>query len=525
MEMAFDAAPDDDTRLHEFSLPKKVEAFKRLGTVWAAHLSTYELTLVAWLMSNTLCRGKRSGTYSYPQLMGGVPNHREGGMWTGGLRISERKLRNVIEALRVKGLIETALTERGTRFTVMLEWSPETGKAEESNVVPLNLQRPRRRAGRTPVQQRQATAEEAVGEWDGALADDEAAARGAGGERHRVPGVRGTPCPPSIEKPTKQETYKGTTVATAAEAYGPRTVLPEIRKRNRSAASVQTSSGFVPETSSPSPRCAAPPPATPGLPPGDERHRSDLAKLHPEARRAAILSRADPFAWEATWAAAWAETYEAAGCLGWSKKAGGMLRMRVKNSWPSNRMPEVHAMLEFTVRNWDTIVRSRHLSWMTKSVPPERPDIEFVGKFFARFHEAYASKAELEWLGMQDGTKQAVHALVKRTGMTREMALAHVLAKARESADLVEARKLAAQAKRDREMQILAADRAERATRFTPENPHPRAHENKRPPTKLADKPIWETKISTPKFGEAEPDFVEAEWSVPHLPAVDPNSW
>lgn len=80
--------PNEGARLHEFTLPQKLQAFTTLMTEWAPHLSASEVVFIGWLLANTVNRGKRSGAYSLPQLVNGVPNHRDGGMWTAGTGLS-----------------------------------------------------------------------------------------------------------------------------------------------------------------------------------------------------------------------------------------------------------------------------------------------------------------------------------------------------------------------------------------------------------------------------------------------------
>ncbi|PXW51827.1 hypothetical protein BY998_13226 [Methylobacterium sp. B4] len=107
--------PYDGARPHEFTLPQKLDVFATLATVWAPHLSPSEFVLVAWLLGNCIPRGKRSGVYSIPQLVDGVPNHREGGMWTAGTGLSEKTVRRTVASCLDKGIIHTARRRAAAR--------------------------------------------------------------------------------------------------------------------------------------------------------------------------------------------------------------------------------------------------------------------------------------------------------------------------------------------------------------------------------------------------------------------------
>ncbi|ACL60241.1 hypothetical protein [Methylobacterium nodulans] len=483
METAHGASPNDGVRLHEFTRSEKNEIQARLFTEWAAHLSTAETTLIGWLLANTVARGHRSGTYSLNQLINGVPKRDGSGMWTAGTGMSLNTIRRAIEAARSRGLIHTSQCERGTIFTVVLTWNPKTGKAEESNVVALNLPRARR-ANLTVVPNEQTAPDADAGEWGVPNSDK-------GGCLNLIEGgIRFGH--PSIEKPTNQETISR---EDPAPPCGPRSLLPEVRKRTRPVPA-QTPSVSVPETVQPSPRCAAPPPTA--------QAAIDRAAEARKARLAAARKRVDTHAWRTTWEAAYSECYPARTIAMWTDRETGILKKAVNRHWPANRLSEVHNFLDWVVRNWDPI-RKAKLGWMEKDPPPSQPQIGFVARLFPKFHEAYSDQAELKWRGTLPGTKQKVIALMRDKGLTEEVAFRQVLARQEAERNEERMRKLAAQAKRDREVAMLAAATARRETRFTKENPHPRAHENKPKPVEMVPgEPDWENGFKLPEFDESK---------------------
>ncbi|WP_342154596.1 hypothetical protein [Methylorubrum sp. SB2] len=462
--------PNEGVRLHEFTLPEKQQAFVTLMTVWAPHMSASEVVFIGWLLANTVSRGKRSGAYSLPQLINGVPNHRDGGMWTAGTGLSEPTVRRTIASCTAKGLIHTCRDPRGTRFTVVLTWNPATGQAEESNVVTLNLPRSRRNASAQPAADMQADVPE---EWDA-----------PGGDQNDQEGVINLitgACQndhSSIGKPTNQDTIQGEDCDAVASRP---VVLPEVRIRKRPTAPGTSlnlpRSGFGKVDASP--RCAAPPPAEPAR--FEPRtNLADAIKAAGEARKARLAEarkRIDVRAYATTWLGAWGDTYLGTPCPGWSEKVGGMLKKSLKAYWLKGHEHRVHDFLEWSVRNWDVILAAK-LSWMRQSPPPALPCIEFVARFLRNFQEAWGEQEELKFRGTEPGQKQAAFALAKREGITIDVALARVIARDASEKTMREVNEVAARANRDKRIAKLAADRVAGATRFTRENPHPRAHEN-----------------------------------------------
>lgn len=453
-----------------FTPGQRRQALIKLMTVWAPYLSASEVVLVGWLLANTVCRDRPFGFYSLPQLVNGVPNHRDGGMWTAGTGLSEPTVRRTIASCIAKGLIHTCRDPRGTRFTVELSWKPAAGLAADSNVVTLNIPRSRRNASVQPAAHMQADVSD---EWDA-----------PGGNQNDQEGVINLITGafqndhPSIGKPTNQDTIQGED----CDAVASRPVaLPEVRIRKRPTAPGTSlnlpRSGFGKVDASP--RCAAPPPAEPAR--FEPRTNvADAIKAAGEARKARLAEarkRIDVRAYATTWLGAWGDTYPGTPCPGWSEKVGGMLKKSLKAYWLKGQEHRVHDFLDWSVRNWDVILAAK-LAWMRQSAPPALPCIEFVARFLRNFQEAWGEQEELKFRGTQPGQKQAAYALAKREGITIDVALARVIAREASEKTLREVNEVAARASRDKRIAKLAADRAAGATRFTRENPHPRAHEN-----------------------------------------------
>ena len=193
-------------------------------------------------------------------------------------------------------------------------------------------------------------------------------------------------------------------------------------------------------------------------------------------RLQAMRQRKDAHAYEATWSAAWGETYPGRPCVAWTKKSAGMLKKAV-GRWPEKALGTVHAFLDWTVRNWDAI-RLEKLARL-KTPSPTQPDIEFVARFVSSFQEAWADKEELRWRGTLPGTRQSVLFLMRSKGVSEDVAIAQVIADQKSMAERARLETILMETRRNRHIAEIASENARRATRFTAENPHPRAHENK----------------------------------------------
>ena len=220
---------------------------------------------------------------------------------------------------------------------------------------------------------------------------------------------------------------------------------------------------------------------------------SDLrAKRVAEARK-----KLDVRSFEVTWDAACVEAYPGQPIAAWTVKQAGMLKRTLKASWPKRHEGQVHDFLHWAVVNWDVILGAK-LGWMQKSAPPSKPCIEFVARFLRNFQEAWADKEELRWRGTQDGVKQEAMALAKRERITIEVATARVIAMRASMRDREAIARMTAKTARDARLAMLAADRS-RATRFTKENPHPRAHERVHEAPVLAPGEVdWAALAATP---------------------------
>ncbi|TFZ61116.1 hypothetical protein E4V01_00440 [Methylorubrum sp. Q1] len=445
---------------YDFKYPEQVEITRRLGLVWMRHLSASEFKIVHWLICNTVLRGHRSGEYSQVQICSGVRS-RNGGMWAEGTGLSERIVRDAVKSLRDMGLLHTEPGEWSTRFTVITTWSPETGQAEESNVVALNLPRARR-AQTQPTVHMQAAED---GEWDAG-----APAEFAGDDRQNLPVGGGRICPPS-NRPSSNPSPTNEEPDTTASR--PVATIAGIRIRRRPSGAVASPvpvlarSGFGKVEASP--RCAAPPPAETVE---EAIHRVQGDRV---ARLQALRQRKDAHAFERTWAAAWADAYEGRPCVAWTKKSAGMLKKAVAR-WPEKALGSVHDFLDWSVRNWDAIRLTKLARLKTPS--PTQPDIEFLARFISSFQEAWADKEELRWRGTLPGTRQSVLFLMRSKGVSEDVALAQVIAAQRNDAERTKLEKIRADTQRDRRVAEIAADNARRAKRFTAANPHPRAAEN-----------------------------------------------
>jgi hypothetical protein len=71
-------------REDSFTATRKLDLYQRIFLDWSSVLKPSEIVVVGWLISNTVWRGRRSGSYSLTQLTNGIPKRDGTGVWARG---------------------------------------------------------------------------------------------------------------------------------------------------------------------------------------------------------------------------------------------------------------------------------------------------------------------------------------------------------------------------------------------------------------------------------------------------------
>ncbi|QXQ08245.1 hypothetical protein KX816_09915 [Sphingosinicellaceae bacterium] len=413
-----------------FSFGEKCALRNLVLREWRPHLSPEQHHLVTYFFDASIEWGRVCLEATFGQMTDGI---RAATQWVlPPVMVKRTQFYEITAALKARGvlLIESVL-RKFTRFTINLHWSP----AEGVPTMALVLSKARRAAMEAP-------SEDLFANEMGTLSGSRTT------EANRLSATRTTVVP-------NADTYKHTTKHTeeskkennlrpsASEAV----VHPFIRKRERPTP-ISSSEAKTQGTS-----CIRP--ATEPAPERTAREAVLAVQASDTERRNAAAAKAktlDTFtAYQATWRAAWAESYDTA-VPTWTQHEGHMLRAVLKARLHGN-IPARHDFLDFVTRNWRAILATK-FAWMTKGAPPTLPTVQFLcaGKFVTVFLDAYAERSQFEAAAMQGGDMVELKRLLAQ-GLTRDAAMVKI----------GERRALSVQRTKDTETKVLNADMIHRA--------------------------------------------------------------
>lgn len=364
-------------------------ATTRLALEWTSYLDCYEVTLLQWLMANTLGRGRPGGNYSLDQMTDGIPKADGSGMWCNGTNISRRQLIRTIKSLVGKGLLSQVRTGRGSDLAVNLYWRPPTCvDAEDANVIkfPLSKRLKNRRPAKNPSL---ATRLKSVENNTSNVANEpEMCPIGTGRSAQQAhlmcqtdtlpkdittkdltANVRGKP--PLPADPHREEDSQQENLPPTDHPADPREAVAQVRSRR------QTSS------------------ASPTVQP--------VAKF-PD----------NPFGYERAWVAACLESFPAVKILSWTKRDAWKLKS-ISKKFPAGTFVE---FLTWVVTNWSRVTYE-HCKWIKDR--PETPDLGFLLKWHSHIVPVWQYRDQLAWIRDQKGSARQIAQLMA-SGMTFEQA-------------------------------------------------------------------------------------------------------
>jgi hypothetical protein len=411
------------------SATQKLNAFGTLFCVWREHLTESETMLLGWLIANTINRGKTHGFYYTDQILNGIDKDDGSGRWTGGVGFKRSTLFTVVKSLKEKGVLFAEARRAGILYAVNLQWM---SSEEETNVVKFPA-KPRTAPKRAALwvdneQEEQSNIwTEQSNSWTHSIRDH-------------------------LLEETKGRKNSGDFAPEAPPSENLENQKPEISLPSR-------------QTNTPSP---APSPVS-------LRDKiADLTAQSPKSDK--------PLSYEATWAHALKEAFPATPAVQWTRKEHGMVKAKFSKWHAVHGKPQ--EFLQWSVLNWRMICE-RKLRWMTKSRPPECPDIQFLVNFMKHFLDGWLDREHLQWTGTLKGTDKEIQTLVNG-GMSFEAATLEV-ANTRAVALMREKNEKAlGDAQRLYRMADLAKKQAQqaalRAPRFTPkEEPLPEYPDTDKP--------------------------------------------
>lgn len=197
---------------------------------------------------------------------------------------------------------------------------------------------------------------------------------------------------------------------------------------------------------------------------------------------------------EAVWRMACHDTFSSMLVTPWSGKAKGMVKGKA-NNWLHRAEIEFPDFTDWAVRNWTAILR-RQFKWMTRSKPPETPDVFFFITHIDGFADCWSEDKLKGWRNSKDRTEAE---RLRAQGLSDEEAAAEI-GKRRATEELREEMEKSEQESRARlHRAAIREERAERLERQL-DNPRPR---RRRAPER--------TKYEEP----------DVDWA--NLPTLDPN--
>jgi hypothetical protein len=400
---------------------------KRLTLEWLPHLTEAQLKLTLFLISQTLGHGKRQGSYTINQIIGGVNNKQAGGKWTEGTGLSERAVYRAMKELVRLGLITKKTGhDAGWIFEVNTDWNPTgTNVTHDGNIATIH---PGSQPKRSADKARAAgfpTAESAEN-----LAIDEA---------NGTAKLAETYC--KIGSHPNRDLFQIDTEPLHSEVVAQ-------PSPSRSSIPVKNQEDFTGEEKAPLS------PKTPSLPAGH-------ASMAERPVTGDTLERA--------WRQAWKEGLASGDILPgsvptpWGPTEKKMM-MELAGKWGAVGQGRFADFLAYVVKNWKTLMRAK-FGWMIDRdrPPPSLPSVHFLAKrkFLSPILDAYSDQETIHWTGTLRGTEiEIAHAM--RSGMSREAAILYIAKGQALTIDRRERDSNILEAKRLYEMAELAKDRYRR---------------------------------------------------------------
>ncbi|WP_419695422.1 hypothetical protein ACN2CC_02145 [Mesorhizobium muleiense] len=411
----------------DFSSLEKLAIRNVMERVWRPHLLPDERDFLAYVYDNTIEWGRATLDVTLDQMVNGVPSdHAE---WTWRLApvgYPRSTLKRLIQRLKDKGaLLVSAIRHRCTKITLNFLWSP----AENVKKLPI----PKRLQGKIadvldelgepirfnldlndgPIRPDLGLNDEAIrsdldlneeaGEGDKVQSDTYSPSIRSNLASNKVQSG------PSNKQHVKQHEEKQHENYRTAAPTGGDFSEEELEELGGVGQSVLTAKEHEE---------ACPPPTAAEIIRDTAIHSAEGRAQ----RLAAIREKDTADAYQATFLAAWEETYPGIPAPLMTKRDGFQLRAVLASHLLKDNAGR-HEFLDFTVRHWEAIVADK-FTWMTKAPAPKMPSQRFlIGKsFFGTFLDAFAERNRYRDATLSVGEDGEIKRLM-RAGLSRENAL------------------------------------------------------------------------------------------------------
>ena len=209
---------------------------------------------------------------------------------------------------------------------------------------------------------------------------------------------------------------------------------------------------------------------------------------------------------EALWRDALAEHHPTAMAQRWSMREVGMVKGKAKD-WIHVRQISFPDFVEWCVINWAQIMR-KQFKWMTKSPPPDVPNLGFLVSFMSQFADCWGDDKFREWLTSAERTE---HEKLLAKGFSPEEAAAE-LGKRRAAEEMRDENRKASDRVALRERALDRKEKRVARMEHMPAHPQSKKATEERRRRLLGD----DFKALDPKKKTEEIDWA-------NLPTLDPN--
>ncbi|QSY98676.1 hypothetical protein J2J97_31900 (plasmid) [Rhizobium bangladeshense] len=392
-----------------FSSQERCAVRNVLEREWRIYLSTDERDFLRYLIDNTVEWGRHVLDVTLNQMLAGIRSDNDSG-WTWRLPpvgFSRRTLERVIAKLKARGAITIDVVHRTCqRISLNFLWSPVE---HVMSLLPISKKR----------KDVAAEDEDELSTAVSLTANLAGKSENVGSLTANLAGIDrqfGGP----IKQNDKHNDQNDLSLSPDGSAKSSLPVPYRIRERQRPAT--------APEGKEPSPVPAAPSRASRAIDVYEDKTEAAIARVQREGvqtrmqKVAAAKERDKAEAYHATYAAAWAETYQGIPCPTWSQRdmqiAKSVLKSRIHDDIAAR-----HDFLDFVVRNWAQIMATK-FGWMTKDPPPVRPTMAFMtkAKLMPHFLDAFAERRHYENVKLLPPEERELARLIAG-GMQRDEAL------------------------------------------------------------------------------------------------------
>ena len=416
----------------------QIQAIQRLNREWRPYLSTSELSLVSYLLDNTICWRRDTLRATLAQMVDGIP------AWLPRVGLSLSTLERTMAALVARGavVIGPVKGRRIYTYRVNMGWEPEMsriatpkrlqGKAQDQTLdifgSPLNVSMPVILTNLDP--------------------------QNDGPKYHKANTI--SPIGGSVQKSLEEGVF-----GDAPPYPAPATVRVRVRVRPAGAGALDHPADGP--TAFPGQSC---PPTTVA---------AVVAKLAPPAPTKAAANKATGATNDTRWRQSWEVAFPGTPCKPFGAKERHIM-VELRKRAEAQKIDWLD-FLGFCVTEWRMILRTQ-FAWMKQKAPPQFPEVGFIiaKPFYPKFLEAYAKhvqKLELEAATGDTGElKRLMAEGLSRDEALKEVGRRHAVVDAREGVEKARKHMETTLRALERERAALVSQRLQ-TERVIPEAPPP----------------------------------------------------